>query len=139
MSTKGNIKLNIDTIKNKPYPIGRLTQSVINTLGLSLPETDIVVWGDRIQYIEKHKKDFKTEEEFKQHVEAMPEIINSPDYVGLHPKGDSIQYIKKIDEWMLVGVRIKVKGNLVVRSTYPITQDKLNDYIASGTVKRINS
>lgn len=139
MSTMGNVKIDIDAIENKPYVVGKLTKEVITTLGLSLGEKDIVVWGDRIQYIEKHKGDFQNDAEFKKHVEAMPEVIGNPDYVGVHPKGNSIQYIKKIDEWMLVGVRIKLKGNLVVRSAYPIKQEKLNDYIKSGTVKRIKS
>ena len=38
---------------------------------------------------------------------------------------------------MLVGVRIKFKGKLVVRSSYPITQETLNSYLSSGTVKEV--
>lgn len=78
-----------------------------------------------------------TEADYKKHVESMPDIINNPDYVGLHPKGNSIQYIKRIDELMLVAIRITLKGKLVVRSSYPITQNTLDSYLASGSVKEI--
>jgi len=57
----------------------------------------------------------------------------APDYIGLHPKDNSIQYIKRIDEIMLVGIRIKGTGELSLRSSYPITKDTLNRYIQSNT------
>jgi len=131
---KDNLKLDISCIENEPYCIGVLTQEVINLLGLNLTEKEIIIWKDRIKYIEKHKSDFTSEDDYRLHVESMPEIISNPDYVGIHPKGDSIQYIKKINKIMLVGIRIKLRGKLVVRSCYPISQSKLDTYIQSGTL-----
>lgn len=130
-------KLDLVSIENKPYKIGRLKQSVIDELKLCICETDILIWGDRISYIEKHRGDFETESAYKKHVEALPEIINHPDYVCVHPNGKSLEYIKKLDEWMLVAVRIRLEGALVVRSGYPIKQQKLDSYIASGRAKKV--
>lgn len=113
--------------------IGQLTQEVIDFLNLKRLPCDIVLWNDRLKYIEKHKKDFSTEDDFYRHIKQIPHIINCPDYLGLHPNDNSIQYIKRIDEIMLVGIRIKDVGNLSLRSSYPISEDTLNKYIQSNT------
>jgi len=55
--------------------------------------------------------DFASEEVFCSHIKQIPNIFIAPDYIGLHPKDNCIQYIKLIDEIMLVGIRIKGTGN----------------------------
>ncbi|WP_059170220.1 PBECR2 nuclease fold domain-containing protein [Bacillus sp. FJAT-27445] len=127
---------NIDDLRETPYLIGTLTNEIITLLNLSLSERHILIWKDRIKYIEKHKEDFSSDLEFKKHIEAIPSIVQNPDYVGLHPKGDSLQFIKKIDKTILVAVRVKNKGKLAVRSAYPIDELKLESYLKSGTVKK---
>ena len=62
-------------------------------------------------------------------MEAIPLIINNPDYVGYNKNNNSIEYIKRIDELTLVAIRIKQKGDLFLRSLYPISQIKLNNKI----------
>ena len=93
---------------------------------------------DRLKYIEKHKSDFKSEEDFYKHIEMLPEIIGNPDYVGIHPSGESIEYIKRIDEVMIVAVRLTGKKALWVRTAFPLSNDKLETYISSGSVKACN-
>lgn len=66
-----------------------------------------------------------------------PEIVASPDYVALHPNGESIEFIKMVDEIILVAVRVRQHGNLWVKSIFPITQSKLEIYIKSGTAKKV--
>jgi len=61
-------------------------------------------------------------------------IIGNPDYIGLHPSNNSIQYVKKINENMLIGIRLKPTGDLNFRSTYPISQEKLDSYLKAGTL-----
>ncbi len=130
-------KINLDCLDKDLYRVGNLTNNIISLLGLGIPEKQIIIWKDRIKYIEKHKNDFKSEEDYKKHTEAIPTMIKNPDYAGLHPSDGSIQYIKRIDEIMLVGVRMKERGKFVVRSCYPISQEKLNEYIRCGTVKKV--
>ncbi|AKG37774.1 hypothetical protein VK70_14510 [Paenibacillus durus ATCC 35681] len=118
--------------------IGRVTEEVLSMLSLSYGEKEIVLWKDRIKYLDKHRADFSSDEAFEKHIKLIPQIIEKPDYVGLHPKGDSIQYIKRIDELMLVAVRISNNKNWAFRSSYPISQETFDTYIASGSVKRVD-
>ena len=69
--------------------------------------------------------------------ESIPEIIRDADYVGLHPNGDSLQYIKKIDGnvYVLVAVSLGVEEGSV-RTMYSITENKLNNYLASGRLRK---
>jgi hypothetical protein len=132
-------KLNIDLLQKgfKPIKIGILTKEVIDLLELNRSECDIILWEDRFKYIEKHKYDFKTEDEFYKHIALIPDIIENPDYIGKHPSKNSIEYIKRIDEIMIVAVRIKNTGNLAFRSAYPLTEKQLLDYISCKTVIRV--
>ena len=115
--------------------IGRLTKEVISLLGLDRSECDIILWEDRLKYIQKHIIDFGDSiEDYEKHVELIPEIIQNPDYIGKHPNSRSIEYIKRIDRLMLVAVRLKVSGNLAFRSAYPIRDEQLKNYIKAGRV-----
>jgi len=50
----------------------------------------------------------------------------------LHKNGN-IQYVKKLDDISLVGIKIlKGKGNLLFRTIFPISEVKLNNSIESG-------
>ncbi|MCR1899016.1 PBECR2 nuclease fold domain-containing protein [Irregularibacter muris] len=118
----------------KKIIIGRLSAEVIDYFNLNCSPCNIVLWADRLKYTEKHKTDFKSEQEYYRHIEEIPNIISNPDYIGLHPSNNSIQYIKKIDENMLIGIRLKPTGDLNFRSAYPITQEKLNSYLKAGTL-----
>ena len=132
------MKLNLNQ-KEKVTVIGKLTKEIIELLEIEIDEEkNIIIWKDRIKYIEKHKSDFDSEEEWKEHVEAIPEIIANPDYVGIHPSGKSIEFIKKIKENMLVAVRLTNKKTLNFRSSYPISEKKLQTYLKSGTLKSVN-
>ena len=114
--------------------IGRLSKDIISLLNLNREECDIILWEDRFKYVEKHIQHFKSKEDYEKHIASIPDIIENPDYVGKHPKNNSIQYIKRIGELMIVAIRIKKKGNMAFRSAYPLSEEQLKDYIKSGTV-----
>ncbi|WP_460000500.1 PBECR3 domain-containing polyvalent protein [Paradesulfitobacterium aromaticivorans] len=86
--------------------------------------------------MEKHKADFDNDQEFLSHIGQIPNIIKNPDYIGLHPSDNSIQYIKRINRIMLVGVRIRTGGDLNFRSCYPISEQTLQSYLKSKTVRK---
>ncbi|MCL2629032.1 MAG: PBECR2 nuclease fold domain-containing protein [Oscillospiraceae bacterium] len=129
---------NIDNLHKRNYLVGRLTQKVINLLRLTLIETDILISKDKIRYTLKHAEDFKSYEQYKKCFEMTPDIITNPDYVALHPNGESIEYIKQVDDLVLLAVRIKAGEHLWVSSFFPITRAKLNKYIKEGTAKRFS-
>ena len=60
-------------------------------------------------------------------------VINEPNYVGLHPDGQSIQFIKVTKENVLLAV--KLDKALDVRTMYVITDNKLQNYLNSGRIK----
>ncbi len=101
-------KIDIRNDKIQVHEVGTLNSKVISLLGLHSNEMKIVIGKDKLKYIEKHKHKFKNEDEFIRHIESLPDIIENPDFVGFHPNGDSIEYIKQIDEILLIAVRINV-------------------------------
>jgi phage-Barnase-EndoU-ColicinE5/D-RelE like nuclease3 len=132
--------LDLETLKvKKCIKVGILNQNVIRLLNLKINPCDIVIWDARLAHIELHKKDFKNEESFVKHIELIPEIIENPDYIGLHPTKNSIEFIKILDELMIVAVRIKNKGNLAVRTVFILSETQLIDYMKGGTVVKYQS
>ena len=129
-------RFDIDNICKGAYKVGKLNSEIIELLGLKIPESDILIGADKIVYTQKHKHKFEDSAQYKKCIEATPDIINNPDYVGVHPNGQSIEYIKTIDKTMLLAVRINSKGSLWVKTVFPITEQKLELYINSGTVKK---
>ncbi len=109
---KKNNMLDLEFYKNgkNKIKIGELTQEVIKLLNIDRKPCNIVMWAERLKYTEKHKLNFKTEEDYIEAISNIPNIIKYPDYVGLHPTDNSIQYIKQVNRLMLVGIRIKPEG-----------------------------
>ncbi|MBP1926862.1 hypothetical protein J2Z76_002732 [Sedimentibacter acidaminivorans] len=131
-------KFDIDNVVENVYELGLLKLSIIELLGIEAQESKILISKDKITYTKKHCKDYSCYDEFKLHTEAAPEIIESPDYVGIHPKGDSIVFIKEISKNVLVAVRLSNTDKKWVKTIYPITDAKLNNYIRSGRLKKVD-
>ncbi|MGJ9381541.1 PBECR2 nuclease fold domain-containing protein [Salipaludibacillus sp. CF4.18] len=128
--------IDLETI-DKVTHIGKAKKECFEILGIPYRNVNIILWRDRLKYIEKHKKDFSSEEEWRFHCEFIPEIIMNPDYFGLHPDGKSIQFIKKIDRDMICGVKTSDEGDWIFRTSYPIKQKKLQNYLESGRIKSV--
>lgn len=125
--------------KSKNIKIGELSQEIIDILQLDLKPQNINTWSTRIaEHCEKHRYEYDNPSNFNQAVSCIPLIIKEPDYVGIHSNGN-IQYIKRLNEISLVGIKI-VKGNggLLFRTIFPITEDKLNYNIKIGKFIPLN-
>lgn len=129
--------IDLNNIEKDVYTIGKITMNIINLLELEMEEKEIIIWKDRFDYIEKHKSDFDNEEQYKKHVEAIPDIVQNPDYVGIHPNGKSVEFIKMVDKNMMVAVRLSTKSKLAFRSSYPISETKFENYKESGRIKKV--
>ena len=117
--------------------VGKLTNEVINLLGIEHKECDIIMWEDKFQYIHKHIVDFQSKETFEKCISKIPEVIAYPDYIGIHPTKNSIEYIKYIDELTIVAIRIK-EGKLALKTVFPLSEKQLQDYIKCNTVIKIS-
>ncbi|MWV57208.1 PBECR3 domain-containing polyvalent protein [Streptococcus zhangguiae] len=113
--------------------VGQLTKKIIEEFGLSFEEgTEILLSSKRKKHMEKHRDEFS---DFEKTFERIDEIVQNPDYVGRHPNGQSLEYIKKLDGNVLVAVRLSEK--LSVRTMYVIKDTKLENYLKAGRTKKI--
>ena len=96
------------------------------------PNTEIISWKDRIKHIEQHKNDFMSDNEFNNCVEQIPSIISAPDYISIHPKDNSVSFIKDYSSHISVAVKISSSGALSFRTMYPLMDSQLSNYIDKG-------
>lgn len=96
------------------------------------PDRDILFWKDRISHTERHKKDFISENEFMRCFKEIPKIIHCPDYISVHPKDNSISFIKDLSMHVSVAVKISSDGKMSYRTMYPLMDAQLSHYIDLG-------
>jgi len=126
---------NINSLDKLEYTVGRINQDVINLLGLQICECDIKLTAKRIRHTKKHEWQFDSFSDYKTCIESAPEIIGSPEYVGLHPDSNSVRYVCSVGFAkivILVAVGLDGVNEQWIKTIYPITDEKLNLYIASG-------
>ncbi len=118
--------------KLNPNIITFLTEKVPHLSGILNSNTDILFWKDRVKHTELHKNDFISDNEFYNCLEQIPSIIANPDYLSIHPKDNSISFIKDFSSHVSVAIRISATGTLSYRTMYPITDAQLTNYISKG-------
>lgn len=135
-------QLNTDTFSDseKFVSIGRIRSDIISSIIEKYPEfsgklsseTDIIFWSDRIKHTERHRKDFSSPEEYERCFRHIPDIIQKPDYISIHPNKDSISFIKDYDNHTSVAIRVSLDGKLAYRTMYPLRESQLDNYIKNG-------
>lgn len=92
-----------------------------------------------VKHIKRRHKDELSDNVLNNLIEVIKVILSSPEYIGTHPKkvGESIEFIKEIDENLLVATELDVKeGYLYIASLYPITHSKIKNGLHSGRIKK---
>ena len=75
------------------------------------------------------------------YIDDIPEIIKSPDYIGINPNedGDTIEIIKVFDKNILVGIKFNTDENYIYISTmYNLQESKLARRLHSGRIKKVS-
>lgn len=75
-------------------------------------------------------------------MELIPQIISSPDYIGINPneKNISFELVKRISENMQVGIKLDTKDKyLYVATLHTITDSKLKHGILNGRLKKLTN
>lgn len=132
--------------KNNVVSLGALNSTMIDficsiepSLASQLsPDAEITFFENRIKHTERHKDDFSSDVMFEICLEDIPDIIHAPDYISIHPKKNSISFIKDYSQHVSVAVRISLDGKLSYRTMYPITDAQLQNYLNTGRAKRYN-
>ena len=110
-----------------------MTPKVIKAFNLDYkPGEDITQSAQRKKHMEKHRQEFS---DFDAIYERIPEIISHQDYIGHHPDGQSVEYIKRIYGNVLVAVTLCDKLN--VRTMFVIKDSKLKNYLNAGRAKKM--
>jgi hypothetical protein len=137
MDVVGKLSIDLFSDSKKFVSLGRLEQEMIDFIISHKPElkerlssqTDILFWMDRIKHTERHRDDFFSDNEYEICFESIPDIIHHPDYISVHPKDNSISFIKDFSGHVSVAVRIASDGKMSYRTMYPITDAQLTHYI----------
>ena len=117
--------------------IGEISEQVRGVLGLDLAVgTPIYIGLTNIEHMEREHPI-----EYERYFALLPEIISSPDFVGLNSKDYSIEYIKTFTtsagNFVKLAVRISNDGFLFARSLYEILGRTVIARAEKGTLKSL--
>lgn len=113
--------------------VGKLKQEIIDALNISLPCADILMYPGAIKHMKKRP------DHFAKYFHRIPEIIKSPDYIGINPtEPDSVELIKDFGNNVLVAIKLDPKGYLYLSSMYELTPQKVPKRLASGRIQSFN-
>lgn len=117
--------------------IAHISSKVIQKLDLDCKIDEPIYIGDsNIKHMkEKHPIDYE------QYHDYIGEILNTPDYVALNKKNNSLEYVKELkfdDNFVKVTVRVSRSGRYFARSMYVLNTRRVLNFIANGTLKKID-
>lgn len=115
--------------------VGKLSQRVIELLGLTLSEGRSILLGESniAHMVSRHPEDYALYGEY------IPLILSMPDYVALNTKDESVEYVKEVqmdDIYVKVAVRVSARGQLFARSVYRLNTNRAKNFIEKGTLKK---
>ena len=120
----------------KVQEIGRVSAGVISLLGVSLQiDQPIYLGPSNIAHMQSRHP-----EDYSKYGQYIPQIIATPDYVGINPADSSIEYVKEFEingEFVKVAVRLSSSGVLYARSLYVLNPNRVQNFIRKGTLKKI--
>ncbi|MBQ5588019.1 MAG: hypothetical protein IIU73_05320 [Selenomonadales bacterium] len=110
--------------------VGEFIQQYNDLLGTAFPCGEIFRSDGLFSHINKRHPDCA------KHYQDIGDIIRNPDYIGA--SDDGVEFIKKIDEYLLVAVKIDSKdGYLYVATLYELTEGKVLRRTSSGKYKKV--
>ena len=115
---------------NQTYEyIGKLNPDIADYWNLKEhANKSIVIYLDRKQHIiDNHLKDFGNIERIEMIWSKLGIIIKNPDDVFYNEKTKGLEYYKKVDDMIVVAIRINFGSVLKIKSFYPANRNKLNN------------
>lgn len=114
--------------------VGKYNTKFNEVLGLDIAELDIY----RSKGLPTHMVKSKHFKALK-YIDYIPDIIQSPDYVGVNPNEDgtvSIELIKRYKDNILIGIKLdKENEYLYVSTMHDIQEGKISRRLYSGRIK----
>lgn len=117
--------------------IGAFSAQIIEILELDIPVgTPIYIADSNIEHMKaSHPHDFE------KYGNELNNIIANPDYVGKNVKDDSIEFTKEYyidEEYVKVAVRVSTRNIYYARSMYVLNSKRVKNFIAKGTLKKLD-
>lgn len=115
--------------------VGKFHKNIIDALNLNILEgTNILIGETNLEHMKKsHPTDYR------KYGKDISLILNEPDFVGINKKDASIEFVKeyKIDsEYVKVAVRVSAGNQYYARSIYVLNPNRVQNFIAKGTLVR---
>jgi phage-Barnase-EndoU-ColicinE5/D-RelE like nuclease3 len=119
--------------------VGYFKEKIAINLGIKFTGT-IYASNGVLRHIKKrHGKHFNRKI-INNLIDYMKKIIESPDYIGVYKateNGINIELIKKFNDYILIGIEINNEKDYIYVSTmYPITENKINNRLDNGKLKK---
>lgn len=108
-----------------PKIVGKIDEKVVQLLGISDTLINKPIYLG-VSNIEHMKKDHP--EDFEKYFSELESILQQPDFVSLHPKNKSIQYIKVFESHIMVAVRVSRSGKIFTRTIFEMSETKVKAY-----------
>lgn len=117
--------------------IGEFSAKVIDTLKLDIPVgTPIYIADSNMEHMKtSHPRDF---DKYGKELET---IIAFPDYVGKNNKDNSIEFTKEYllnGDYVKVAVRVSLHNTYYARSLYILNSKRVKNFIAKGTLRKLD-
>lgn len=120
-------------MKDENIKVGVYIEKFNDLTGQNLPLLDIM---QAVPGLEKHV--LKGHSEYVNYLSYIPEIIESPDYIGhndRHP--NSIELVKVYGENIQIAVKLDEKnGYFFVASLYEVSEKRVQERLFSGRLQR---
>lgn len=117
--------------------VGSVSQKVQSLLNISITgDTNIYIGNTNISHMmSSHPSDYT------KYGHQLTNILTYPDYVGLNPNNNSLEYVKEYqidNEFVKVAVRLSNGNKFYARSIYVLNNTRVHNFINCGTLKNIN-
>ena len=116
--------------------VGTVSPLVESLLGITVPgDRSIYLGASNVAHMQSsHPADFA------KYGSELTNILSNPDYVGKNPSDGSIEYVKEYlveGEYVKVAVRLSKSDRYYARSLYVLNNNRVRNYIAKGTLKKV--
>ncbi|MGN0455456.1 MAG: hypothetical protein ACI4F2_01180 [Acutalibacteraceae bacterium] len=117
--------------------IGIVGNDIVDKFALDIsPDTPIFIGlNNRIHMENNHGEIYRT------YSERMCEIISGPDYVGVNPHDNSLEYYKNYNDAVVhikLAARPSKSGVFFAKTMFDISDSKLQSYLSKGRIKQCN-
>ena len=121
-------------MKDKLYKVGEYRGEYNEILSINLPCASIYVSKGLTKHIQYRHSNCLI------YIDKIPEIIESPDYIGKNPhEPNSVELVKIYEDNIQIGIKMDLDKNyLYVATLYDIKQSKIERRLNSGRLKNIN-